>query len=85
MLLAVLMYRIVNASDLVTLPVVYHSRLFKAATTAVAFSPCGSYVAVAAASTGRVALLKVAAAGQQVQLLGYVKAEGESCAAGCTS
>jgi predicted membrane-bound mannosyltransferase len=85
MLWAVLLRRIVNASDLVTLPVVYHSRLFKAAVTAVAFSPCGIYLAVAAASTGRVALLKVAAAGQQVQLLGYVKAEGECHAAGSTS
>lgn len=56
----------------------HHSRLFRASVTHVGFSACGTYLAAAAASTDRVALLKVTGAGQQVQLLGYVKAEGES-------
>jgi 6-phosphogluconolactonase (cycloisomerase 2 family) len=77
-------HRLVNTSDLGSLPVVHHSRLFRGPVSHVAFSPCGVYLAVAAAATGRVALLKVAAAGEQVQLLGYVNAEGELCAA-CSS
>jgi len=68
--------RLVDASELSTLPVVHHSRLFRAPVTHVAFSSCAAYLAVAAGSTQRVALLKVAEAGQQVQLLGYVKAAG---------
>lgn len=75
--------RLVNTSDLGSLPVVHHSRLFSGTVTHVAFSACGLYLAVAAAATRRVALLKIAAAGQQVQLLGYVNADGELCAAAC--
>lgn len=70
--------RLIDASDLSTLPVVHHSRLFRAPVTHVAFSSCAAYLAVAAGSTQRLALLKVAATGQQVQLLGYVKAAGDA-------
>lgn len=68
--------RLVNTSDLSSLPVVHHTRLFRAPVVHVGFSCCGTYLAAAAVDTGRVALLKLAAAGQHVQLLGYVKVEG---------
>jgi 6-phosphogluconolactonase (cycloisomerase 2 family) len=68
--------RLVNTLDLGSLPVVHRTRLFRAPVTHVAFSSCGGYLAAAAASTGRVALLKIGRGGQHVQLLGYAQAEG---------
>ena len=62
-------------SDLSSLPVVQHTRLFRAPVTHVGFSCCGAYLAAAAVDAGRVALLKLGAAGH-AQLLGYVKIEG---------
>lgn len=63
--------------DLGSLPVAYHSRLFKCPVTHTAFSTCGGYLAAVSGSTGHVALLKVAAAGQEVQVLGYVQTQGQ--------
>jgi hypothetical protein len=64
--------RLVDTADLSSLPVVHHSHLLKAPVTHVSASPCGSYLAAAAASTGHVTLLKLGAE-QHVQLLGFVQ------------
>jgi hypothetical protein len=68
--------RLVSLLDLARLPVTHHSRLFREPLTHVAFSVCGSYLAAAAASTGRVALLRVTGAGAAAELLGYASTEG---------
>lgn len=71
--------RLINTSDLASLPVVYRSRLFRAALRLVAFSADSAYLAAASADSGSVALLKVADAGQQVDLLGYFDVAGMGC------
>lgn len=62
--------------DLARLPVTHKSRLFREPLTHVAFSACGGYLAAAAASTGRVALLRVTGAGAAAEVLGYASTEG---------